>query len=760
MTPQRDVDEEQAFLDLAYASLDAMRRDAEGLRDSVLDLGRGGTFQSRTERDIVVRGALARLAQLDVGEQPLCFGRIDFAPEERGAESEAFHIGRLAISSVDRRPLVVDWRAPIAEPFYRATGRDPLGLVRRRHLSVKYRTVLGVEDEFFTDADGTFSTLGDEAAAAVDPDGLVASERPIGGAGALFAALGRARSGQMGDIVATIQGEQDEIIRAPLAGALLVQGGPGTGKTAVALHRAAYLLYTHRFPLEGQGVLVVGPNPLFLRYIEQVLPSLGESGVTLSTVAGLVTAAKVAGVEDAELERLKGGAVMAQVVARAVRLRQRRLRSVAEVPFGASVLRCTPEQSAHIIARAERRPGSHNLRRRFVEAEIVKLFAKQLAERNDPDDEPVDLKALRSQLRTLGAFIDVLDRMWPRLSPHELLHDLYGSLPLLNAACKGLLSDDEIRALARPRSTSLDEVPWTTADLALIDEAQALLGPRHEGSKRRHDPDVARDGGRWPEGLDGRDLAPLEVPSDEIRAYGHVVVDEVQDLSAMQLRMLQRRSLTGSMTVVGDIAQSTSPGSLGDWGAIVAQLCPNRTVTTVELTVSYRTPAEVLEMAAGVLAIGAPDLVVPTPVRRSGHRPRYCRTEVDRRFEAVVQLAGEELDAVGEGRVAVLVPEPLMEATIAAFSAAGVEIVDPRRGGARGLGAALVILPVEDANGLEFDAVVIVEPAMVARRESRDGAPTHQGMRTLYVAMTRPTRRLTLLATEHGPVDFSAWATT
>ena len=757
MTPQRDVDEEQAFLDLAYASLDAMRRDAEGLRDSVLDLGRGGTFQSRTERDIVVRGALARLAQLDVGEQPLCFGRIDFAPAERGAEPEAFHIGRLAIASEDRRPLVVDWRAPIAEPFYRATGRDPLGLVRRRHLSVKYRTVLGVEDEFFTDADGTFPTLGDDAAAAVDPDGLVASERPIGGAGALFAALGRARSGQMGDIVATIQGEQDEIIRAPLAGALLVQGGPGTGKTAVALHRAAYLLYTHRFPLEGQGVLVVGPNPLFLRYIEQVLPSLGESGVTLSTVAGLVTAAKVAGIEDPELERLKGGAVMAQVIARAIRLRQRRLRAVAEVPFGASVLRCTPEQSATIIARAERRPGSHNLRRRFVEAEIVKLFAKQLTERNDPDDEPIDLKALRAQLRTLGAFIDVLDRMWPRLSPHELLHDLYGALPLLNAAAKNLLRDDEIRALVRPRSSSLDEVPWTTADLALIDEAQALLGPRHEGSKRRHDPDVARDGGRWPEGLDGRDLAPMEMPADEIRAFGHIVVDEVQDLSAMQLRMLQRRSLTGSMTVVGDIAQSTSPGSLGDWDAITAQLCPNRAVTTVELTVSYRTPAEVLEMAAVVLAIGAPDLVVPTPVRRSGHRPRYVRTDVTQRLTAVVALAQEELEAVGEGRVAVLVPQHLMAATIAAFTAAEVEIVDPRHGGARGLGAALVILPVEDANGLEFDAVIILEPAIVARRESGDGAETHQGMRTLYVAMTRPTRRLTLLATEDGPVDFSAW---
>lgn len=754
MAPKRDIDEEQAFLDLAYRGLDAMRRDAEHLRDSVLDLGRGGTFQSRTERDIVVRGALARLAQLDVGEQPLTFGRIDFAARE-GEAPESFHIGRLAIADLDHTPIVVDWRAPIAEAFYRATGRESLGLSRRRHLQVRHRTVQGVEDEYFDEASLDEERVGD---APIDGDGLIANDRPIGGAGALFAALGRARSGRMGDIVATIQGEQDEIIRAPLAGPLLVQGGPGTGKTAVALHRAAYLLYTHRFPLEGQGVLVVGPNALFLRYIEQVLPSLGESGVTLSTLPGLVHAAKATGTEAPTLDALKGRGVMASVVARAVAVRQRRLRAVAEVPFGGLVLRLQPEQSEAIVGRVRRRPGSHNLRRRALEAEVVRAFAKQVERHraSDPDAEPVDAKVLRSQLRQTPGFTDLLDRMWPRLSAHELLHDLYGSLPLLSATCKGLLDDDEIRSLVRARSASLDEVAWTVADLALMDEAQALLGPRFEGVRRRHEARSDLES-RWPDGLAEQVSTSTEHDPEEIRAYGHVVIDEVQDLSAMQLRMLQRRSLTGSMTVVGDIAQSTSPGALGSWSAIVEHLCPGRRLTEVELTVSYRTPAEVLEAATPVLAAGAPDLVVPAPVRKSGHRPVAIEVDPEALATTVVGAARADLAAVGEGRVAVLAPRGHLEQLAAAFAAADLSIVDPRLGTNAGLVASLVLLPAEDANGLEFDAVVVVEPAVIASRGGDLGSPTTQGLKTLYVAMTRPTRRLTLVASAGWPVDLGPW---
>ena len=268
MTAQRDLEDEQRFLDQAYLGLEAMRADANRMLQSVLDLGRGGTFQSRTERDIVVRTSLARLAQLDIGDQALCFGRIDRLPEPGQVDGEAFHIGRLAVSGTDHDPLVVDWRAPVAEPFYRATGLDPQGLARRRHLAVRGRAVVGVEDEYFAAlGDGPAPAAAGGAGTGPGSEGLADDSMSLGGPGALLAALGQVRTGQMGDIVATIQREQDEIIRSPLAGVLMVQGGPGTGKTAVALHRAAYLLYTHRFPLERQGVLVVGPNPLFLRYI-------------------------------------------------------------------------------------------------------------------------------------------------------------------------------------------------------------------------------------------------------------------------------------------------------------------------------------------------------------------------------------------------------------------------------------------------------------------------------------------------------------
>src|ERR1019366_6763571 len=270
-------------------------------------------------------------------------------------------------------PLIVDWRGPVAEPFYRATGVESMGLARRRHLNVRHQRVIGLEDEYFARSDGTGTDH-----LAVDRatmDGLVENGLALGGPGALLAALGQARTGQMGDIVATIQREQDEIIRSPLPGLLVVQGGPGTGKTAVALHRAAYLLYTYRFPLERQGVLVVGPNPLFLRYIEQVLPSLGETGVTLSTVSGLVPEVRIRENGPAEVARLKGDARMAAVVARAVRTRQRPLGDDVAIPYGALLLRLTAGDTRRIIEVARRRPGTHNARRRPVEQAVAQLLA-------------------------------------------------------------------------------------------------------------------------------------------------------------------------------------------------------------------------------------------------------------------------------------------------------------------------------------------------------------------------------------------------
>ncbi len=761
---------EQEFVDLAYARLDAMRSDATSMMKGVLDLGRGGTFQSRTERDVIVRTSLARLEQLDIGDQALTFGRIDRIAEADGspvpardqgsgdgdgsAPTETFHIGRLAIHSADHDPLVVDWRAPIAEPFYRATGRDPQGLVLRRHLALEGRTVVGLEDERFaagttlangadgTDRDDSGSDRNNGFGADDGPGGeLIVGDLPIGGPAALLAALDRARSGRMTDIVSTIQREQDEIIRAPLRGVLVVQGGPGTGKTAVALHRAAYLLYTHRFPLERQGVLVVGPNPLFLRYIEQVLPSLGETGVTLSTVSGLVPEIRIVADDPAEVARLKGDPRMATVIARAVRTRQRGLATDLAVPFGALVLRLTADDSRRVVEAVRRRPGTHNARRRLVEQGVAQLLAERARhsqqtlsaelsaavtafpgyeDPSDLDEDEFDIEDFSRKVRRVPELAEALDRMWPRLSPHELLHDLFGAPPLIAAASRGVLSPEEQALLARGRSASLDQVAWTPADAALVDEARVLLGPR-SGSG---------------------------AGDDGVRTYGHIVADEVQDLSPMQLRMLTRRSLSGSMTVVGDIAQATAPWAPSSWSDITEHLPGNRPVRSVELTVSYRTPAEVLAVAARVLAVAAPELTPPRPVRRTGEEPRMIAVRSaagsladatdDDLARQVARVAAEEMDAVKPGRVAVLAPEALLPRLARALAHDALPVVDARDMRKGGLSEPLVLLAADATNGLEFDSVVVVEPGIIAGETAR-------GLRTLYVALTRPTQRLTVV---------------
>src|SRR5579884_1930348 len=385
--PHPDLAAEQAHVDHAYERLAAMRANALAMLRAAFS-ERGGTFQATTERDIRVRTSLNRLEQLQIGRESLVFGRIDrlASSDGRGPETgrtveaasataddrpagvggdtegvtEAFHIGRLAVADEDQEPLVVDWRAPVAEPYYRATGAQPMGLARRRHFLTEGQRVLDLEDELFGDA---------EPGEAGDVNGIEAGlGAGLSGSATLLATLSRSRTGRMRDIVATVQREQDEIIRGPLSGVLVVQGGPGTGKTAVALHRAAYLLYTYRFPLERQGVLVVGPNPLFLRYVEHVLPSLGESGVEMSTVGRLYGPLQAVGADDRATATLKGEPRMAKFLARAVTNRQRPLRRPVEIPFGSMVLTLSVAASNEIVTAAKRRAGAHNARRRYVES--------------------------------------------------------------------------------------------------------------------------------------------------------------------------------------------------------------------------------------------------------------------------------------------------------------------------------------------------------------------------------------------------------
>jgi DNA helicase IV len=740
-----DVPAEQAHVDHAYTRLQEMRETATRmLRDAFGE--RGGTFQALTERDIRVRTSLSRLEQLQIGVEALVFGRIDRVEGGGGDSrstgvgidgSEAFHIGRLAISDTDQEPLVVDWRAPIAEPFYRATGAHPMGLRRRRHFLTEGQRIIDLEDELF-------GGHGAEEGAGLG----------LSGSHVLLTALARSRTGRMRDIVATVQREQDEIIRGPLGGVLVVQGGPGTGKTAVALHRAAYLLYTHRFPLERQGLLVVGPNPTFLRYIEHVLPSLGESGVELSTVSGLfgpLSPSGRMGRDEPATTRLKGDPRMPRLLARAVADRERPLRRTVQIPYGRAFLRLTPGATQQIVAAAKRRAGTHNARRRLVENLLWRHLLTEAQRRAptpdaDPDQlrleiegddgvaEVIDLQPAGSEeltaadlgrtLRRVPEVVEALERMWPLLTPQAFLHDLLGARPLLSLAGRSVLGGDELTLLYRPRVPSLDEVAWTDADIPLLDEARALLGPL-----RRSSPPAESD----------------------IRTFGHVVVDEAQDLSPMQLRMLGRRSLSGSMTIVGDIAQATGGWAPSSWNQVVEHLPVRRGWRLSELTVNYRTPSEIMELAGVILEQFAPGMRAPEAVRSVGEGPQIVSVSGDAPFPSaalpaeVARVATAELGRIGaadsSGTVGVVVPESLLRPVAASLLEAGLPFGQAAAGA---LDFPVALLGITDAKGLEFDSVVVVEP-------SRLVAESPQGLRALYVAVTRATQRLVVVHAEGLP---------
>ncbi|MCP4223268.1 MAG: AAA family ATPase [Actinomycetia bacterium] len=674
---------EQAHIDHAYLRLEEAREEALRLKNMV-EVGKGGTNQARWEREVINESIANRLHQLELGERSLCFGRIDQFEEAGGG---SYHIGRVAVASETQEPLIVDWRAPVAEAFYRATGGDPQGLVSRRHFTSRGRTVLGLEDEFFGEAARTSH--------------ITINGRELRGQGALVSALEESRTGRLNDIIGTIQSEQDKIIRAPLPGVLVAQGGPGTGKTVVALHRAAYLLYTHRFPLDGQGVLVIGPNRLFLGYIEQVLPSLGEAGVEMAVLADLVSGVRVTGRDELVAARIKGDLRMVNLVRKAVRDRQRALRSDLVVGLGVRKIRVTAARTESIISEARRRYRTHNAARKFVVASLFEVLAEA-----HPDRLP--LETVKGQLEDNPLVKEALNWMWPLLSPAQLLHDLYGSRALIASAARKL-SDDEQVALYRPWHEEMDasRVVWTVDDVPVLDEARERLGPQ---AKRKAD--------------------------DDFRTYGHLVVDEAQDLSPMQLRMLTRRSLNGSMTVVGDIAQSTGAWAHNSWDEILEHLPDRRPPRFAELTVGYRIPGPSMELAAKILTEAAPDLAPPVSVRSEGDHPVFVTApSVEKLVSTVVETATAEAARPGIGNVAVICPQSAYEGVIEAFEDAGVRIGRAPRDG---LDRQITVVPVDLVKGLEVDGAVVVEPAAILAEEP-------QGARSLYVAATRATKRLTMV---------------
>jgi hypothetical protein len=598
--------------------------------------------------------------------------------------------------------VVVDWRAPVAEPFYRATGKESMGLARRRHFAVHGRKLLGIEDELFGE---DHLGIGSDGTIGVN----VSGETSIRGYSTLLAALERGRTGQLGDIVATIQGEQDQIIRSPQAGVLVVQGGPGTGKTVVALHRAAYLLYTYRFPLEDQGVLVIGPNRVFLRYIERVLPSLGEAGVELAVLGDLVPDVSWGGEDSPLAEQVKGDIRMADVLEKAVSDRERALREDLVVPFRTGFLRLRAEESMRIVRAARRRYRRHNAGRKFVEGEVWSALA---ATSRIGDVSP---EAVREEVRNLDIVRAALERMWPVLTAPQLLHDLFGSVALLKLAASKWLSQEEYESLYRPRSASVEDVDWSDADAALLDEARALLGPRLVKGK----PDE----------------------TDEIRTYGHIVVDEVQDLTPMELRAVARRSLNGSMTIVGDLAQATGALAPDDWEAILEHLPDQKGSRVVGLSIGYRIPGLIMGLATRVMMAATPNLRAPSSVREGDTAPSFVKATPPELGTSIASAVRELLADVGNGNVAVLSADSMVDVVAALLEAEGI---DHGRATRAGLSASVTLVPVSVAKGLELDGVVVVEPARIVSEQV-------QGMRALYVALTRSTKRLTVVHAQPLP---------
>ena len=753
-----DLSREQDHLSMLYARLDEVRAGAsERLTGSLREVG--GTPQAQYEREHTIRMYRERVTELGAVENGLCFGRLDLD------DGDHAYIGRVGLFGADgeHEPLLVDWRAPAARPFYLATAASPEGVVRRRHIRTSKRRVVRLDDEVLDLATARDTGHGDLTGEAV-----------------LLAALDAGRTGRMRDVVETIQAEQDRVIRSDLDGVLVVQGGPGTGKTAVALHRAAYLLYTHRRRLTASGVLVVAPNTTFLTYISEVLPGLAETGVLLSTVGDLYPGITARAAESAEAAEVKGRAEMSDVLAAAVADREWVPDDVLEVVVDREPLVLDRGTVTRARARARRAPLPHNLARPVFARAVIAELARQVAARIGADPlggenllDEADVLDIRDELAEEPAVTDALDLLWPLLTPEELLADLWASEERIASAAPSL-TGAERAALVRDA-----EADWTPADIPLLDELAELLGEDERAAaaaaeqERLEQLDYAEGvleiaaGSRSIDSEDEKDIdlealsvadlidadqlagrnedaeyrtAAERAAADRTWTFGHVIVDEAQELSPMAWRLLMRRCPSRSMTLVGDVAQTGAAEGASSWADVLAPHVGDRW-RAEELTVSYRTPAEIMAVARDVLAAVDPALEAPRAVRSAGAEP-WAAAEEPGRLAELVRAGSAE---VGDGRLGVIVPagrldELAAEVTAAVPAAVGVDA---------DLESPVVVLTVRQAKGLEFDLVLVVDPAGIVAESPR-------GYSDLYVALTRATQRLGVLYRGELPAALAA----
>ncbi|MFC7546126.1 HelD family protein [Plantactinospora sp. GCM10030261] len=694
---QQEIAAEQRHLDRVYARLDQLRQSAALAEKEGYRLARVGNFGALVERDAMVFHAARRRHVLDAEHEGLVFGRLDLR------DRSVLHVGRLGVRGEGSEPLVVDWRAPAAAAFYQATATDPRGVVRRRMISSSGERVTRIEDDL------------------LDPDAAPEGMRVIGD-GALLATLARTTGRGMRDIVATIQREQDEAIRSPASGVTVVSGGPGTGKTAVALHRAAYLLYSDRARFAGGGVLVVGPSGVFVNYISSVLPSLGEETATLHSLGSLVAGLTATRTDSAAVATVKGSLRMRRVLERAVRDAVPDGPAELRLLYRGQLLRLRRDELDAIRERALPRGARRNeVRRAGIDGLFDALWAQARALRIGGLPGQAEFE---DELAERAEFRDFLRAWWPRLHPRHVLAWLARPVRLRSYA-GGILSRAEIDMVAGSYRSLADEGP-TIADVALLDELDELLGRPPQPARRRRDAFRVAGGVREVSTYADRQRAAraeaVRRPED-YREYAHVVVDESQDVSPMQWRMLGRRGRLASWTVVGDPAQTAWTGDPEELARARDKALGRRRRHEYVLSTNYRNSAEIFAVAARVIRELDPTLVLPTAVRSTGVEPVALSVPAADLPATTVAAVRALLDEVA-GTVGVITPGP-RRAEVTEWLR---ELSGPR----------LQVVDALQAKGMEYDGVVLIAPGEIR-------ADSSAGVRTLYVALSRATQRLTTI---------------